>query len=274
MISIKINIKVVILAVIISILMYPTTIESLSLSVKNIYIANKLSTSDITTNNSVVDSKKVRIVFMFDDGWSSVYSEAYDVLKKSNYKASVPIIPSLVDEKEYMSYEELSELYLQGWDLLNHSYSHKKNIYENTDKLFSDFNIAKQWMENRYLGRYSDMVVMPYGEINPYLISQLKDTGYRNIRTSDNIIILNQEQIDYLPVYTINLLTDVSVNEVKDLLIKENIETKIIIIILHKIADGDESYGMSYSKVKFEQVVNFIEENNDQFEVITYSEIF
>jgi len=36
----------------------------------------------------------------------------------------------LIDEKEYMSYEQLSELYLKGWDLLNHSYSHKENFEE------------------------------------------------------------------------------------------------------------------------------------------------
>ncbi len=272
--DIKINIKVVILSILIAILMYPKTIVFLINTGKNIYVAKTLSTSTVQNDETSVNIDKNKVVFMFDDGWGSVYSEGYDIMKKYNFKGTIGVIPSRVSEKEYMSYKQLSELYLDRWDLLNHSYSHNENLYSDSDKLLSDFNRAKQWMENRYIGKSSNVIVMPYGEINPYLIGQFKEAGYRNIRTSDNIITLDKTKIEYYPITTISLLTDVSVEKVKNLLSQMLGQQKTIIFILHKIGDEDDSFGMTYSKDKLEQIIQFIHKNSKEFEVITYSQLF
>ena len=272
MINIKLNIKIVIISIVLSIFMYPRTIEFLADSIKMNYIAVQLNTTDLQRDTINIDPEMVKIVIMFDDGWESVYSNAYKILEKYNFKASIPIIPSLVDEEEYMSYKELADLYIQGWDLLNHSYTHKDESYNQPVQLVSDFNKSREWMNNRYIGNGSDMVVMPYGVINPYLINKFREEGYRNVRTSDNIILLDKDIIEYYPIRTINLLTDMKANEVINIL--ETSEHKTIIFILHKIEDTKDGYGMTYSKDKFEQILEYIYNNNDQFQVITYSQLF
>lgn len=274
MIDIKLNMKIVILSILIALFMYPKTIDFLITSGKNMCVAYTLSTGIAQTNKITADSHKAKIVFMFDDGWISVYREAYGIMAKYNYTASISIVPSLIDEKEYMSYKQLSELYLKGWDLLNHSFSHKENTYNNPDELISDFNKARQWMKNRYIGNCSGMVVLPYGEINPYLVNKLKDAGYSNVRTSDNIIVLNKNIIEYYPITTINLLTDVTVNEVKNILTQKYDKSKPFILVLHKIEDRDDGFGMTYSKDKLKEIIMFINEHSDKFEVISYSQLF
>ncbi len=275
MINIKKNIEIVILSIFITILMYPKTIVFIINSGENIYIARKLSTSTIKTNNTTVDNNKTKIVFIFDDGWKSVFTEAYKVMNKYGYKASVSVIPTRVDKKEYMSYKELSELYLHGWDLLNHSYTHKENIYDKPNALLSEFNKTRQWMENRYFGSCSDMLIIPYGDVNPYLIKQTKGAKFRNIRTSDNIIILDKYEIEYYPVHTISLLTDVTAKEVEDILIqKTSSETNTVLFILNKIGDEDDKYDMTYSRDKLEQIIQYINKHSDKFQVISYSQLF
>ncbi|WP_278287298.1 polysaccharide deacetylase family protein [Caloranaerobacter ferrireducens] len=254
--------------------MYPKTIFFLVKTVENICIIINLNTNAIQSNNTYIDSNKVKIVFMFDDGWESIYTQAYKIMKKYDYKASVSIIPSLVNESEYMSYKQLSELYLEGWDLLNHSYSHKENMYDKCYKLLLDFNKARQWMKNKFIGNHSDMIIMPYGEINPYLIELLKNAEYRNIRTADNIIILESDKIIYYPATIISLLTDVTVNEVKSILTQTFDNHKTVIFILHKIGNKDNGFGMTYSKDKLEQIVKFIDKHSDKFQVVTYSQLF
>jgi peptidoglycan/xylan/chitin deacetylase (PgdA/CDA1 family) len=254
--------------------MYPKTIDFLITGAENISIAHKLNTNIIQSNKNTEDSDKTKIVFMFDDGWESVYTEAFEVLEKYDYTASIPIIPSMIDEKEYMSYGQLSELYLKGWDLVNHSYSHKENVYENANELLSDFNRAREWMKNRFIGNCSDMIVLPYGEINPYLVRQLKDGGYSNVRTSGNIIVLDKNDIEYYPVTTISLLTDLDANKVKGILSQRFSEPRAIIFILHKIGSRDDGSGMTYSKENLEDIILFLNEHNDEFEVIRYSQLF
>jgi peptidoglycan/xylan/chitin deacetylase (PgdA/CDA1 family) len=254
--------------------MYPRTIFFIVKTVEDIYIAKKLSTITIQVNKTIVDTDKTRIIFMFDGGYRSVYTEAYRIMRKYGYKGSISVIPSLVGEREYMSYKQLAELYVEGWDLLNLSYSHKDNMYDNPNKLLLDFNKGRQWMINRYIGKYSDMLVIPYGDINPYLIKLLKEAGYRNARTSENIIVLEEEEIEYYPVITVSLLTNVTVTEVKEILKKTFNETQTVIFILNKIGNRDNGIGMTYSRDKLEQIITFINENSDKLQVITYSQLF
>lgn len=274
MILIKINKKIVILSLLIAILMYPKTIFFLVKTVENIHIAKKLGSSTIQTNNPTVNTNKTNIVFMFDGGWKSIYTEVYGIMKKYGFKGSISVIPSLVDENEYMSYKQLAELYLEGWDLLNHSYSHKENMYNYPNELLSDFNKARQWMTNRYIGKCSNMVVIPYGEINPYVIKLFKEAGYRNIRTSENIIILENDEIVYYPATVINLIANVTVDKVKNILSEPVNQSKTVIFILNKIGNMDDAFGMTYRKDKLEQIIMFINEHSDKFQVITYSQLF
>lgn len=274
MIKIKIKVEIVILAIFITLFMYPQNIKFLANNIRNSYISAKLKITTIPNNKIDIDDDKTSIVFMFDDGWKSVYQDAYELMEKYGHKGSVSIIPSLIDEDRYMSYQDIAKLYLKGWDILNHSYSHKEDMYGKEPELLLDFNESRKWMKRRHLGKYSDMAIMPYGKINPYLINQFKDAEYHSIRTSDDIILLYKNNIEYYPVAAISLLTPMTVDEVKDLLTKTLKESKTILFILHKIGDEDDSFGMTYSKDKLEEIMVFINENSDKFQVITYSQLF
>lgn len=274
MISIKLNLKAVVLSVLIAVLMYPRTLEILIRSAEDISIARKLSSNAIRYNIDIIEPDKTKVVIMFDGGWSCVYTDAYEAMKKYNYKGTVAIIPSRINESQFMSYKQLADLYLEGWAFLNHSYSHKDNSYDMTDEMLKDFNRARQWMKNRYLGDFGDMVVMPYGEINPYLIEQLKAAGYRNVRTSDNVILLDKAEIEYYQVAMINLSKDLAVNEVQEMLTNITDETKAVIIVLNKIGSKEDSVDMTYSKVKFEEILRFINKNSDKLQIVTYSQLF
>lgn len=273
MVFIKINIKIIVLSILISVLMYPSAINYLIDAARDFSIAKRLSRGTVKVNTTI-DSDKSNVVFVFDDGWESVYTEAYELFNGFNYTGSVSVIPSRVGEAGYMTYEQLSDIYMKGWNLLNHTYSHSEDFYNDPDELLSDFNKAKKWMENRYIGDQSHMAVLPYGEINPYLIEKLKNNGYKNIRTSDNIIVLDKDKIEYYHVSTINLLTDVTVSEVINKLKPALEEPKSIMFILHKIEDGNDGFGMTYSRDKLEQILMFINQHKDKLQVITYSQLF
>ncbi|MGI6586958.1 MAG: hypothetical protein GX301_05420 [Gracilibacteraceae bacterium] len=102
----------------------------------------------------------------------------------------------------------------------------------------------------------------------------MKAAGYKNVRTSDNIIILDKDKIEYFPVITVNLLTNVSPDKVKDILVQSFEEPKTILFILHKIGEGDDGFGMIYGEDKPEEIIKFINEHEEEFEVINYSQLF
>lgn len=271
----RVNTFIIVIAFILSLLMFPKTYSFCYYFASDAFTAIRLNMfmGDSTPLESANDDK-AKIIFMFGDGWKSVFSQAYPIFKKYGLKGSVAIIPSMVKEKEYMSFNEIGELYREGWDMLNHSYSHSEGMYNHCEDLLKDFNRARDWMNKRYLTKSDTMAVLPYGEVNPYMINLFIDAGYENVRTSDNILVINNGAVQYHYVKTISLLTNVAVSEVEAFLSDAWQGKKTILFSLHKIDEKADGFHMTFDPQKLEDIIFYIHENPEKYQVITYSKLF
>lgn len=259
-----------------SMLMYPRPILYLSQLIEDIRVAIELSnyTSNMETAE-LPDENRIQVVFMFDGGWQSIYTSAYPIFKKYGYKGSIAIIPSLVNEEGRMSYSQIGELYMDGWSVLNHSYSYRTSA--DCYKLFEEFQRTKDWMDKRFLTKGKKMAIIPYDCNNPYLIKLLIDSGYDNVRTQDNVIVLdvkNAKNTVYYPITIIGLLQDSEVSEVKSHLLEAWNEKRSIAFVLNKIGQTADRYKMTYAPERLEEILQFIHENEDRFQLLAYSDLF
>lgn len=262
----------VIAAICFSVLMYPGTYPYLFNGVVDTFVLLRLSNfsySDIPTCS--VDKTKTQVVFMFDDGWNSVYSDAYPLLKRYGYRGSVAVIPGMVREREYMSYDQLAQLYMAGWDILNHSYSHMEDMYFRCEEMLSDYMRAREWMGKHFFTRGMNMIITPMGECNPYLIPLLIKRGFKSIRTSDNVLLLSRNKATYFPAKTIHLFAYVSIETVQNELMACLGSDSAVLFNLHKIDRTDDKTQTSFSPQKLVALIEFIHANEDKFQVVTYS---
>ncbi len=255
--------------------MYPKTYSVLYGLYNNILIAVKINSNVYgELNNGYTSDNIIKVAMIFDSGYESVYNNALPILNKYNLKANVGIIPSLVNEKGYMSYFQISDLYINDWDILNQTYSHKQNMYDYSENLLEDIKRSKRWMDNNFLSRTSDDIIMPYGEINPYLLKLLYENNFNSVRTSDNILILNKSDIQYYQVKVIHISADVKMSDVTKFL-HESFETNTTaILIFNKISEIQDNSKMYYNKNKFSEIVKFLYDNNHKYKVVTYSKLF
>lgn len=262
-------------AICLSLLMYPGTYSSLLDGLRNAIVLLQLSNfscDDIPAES--IDKTRTQVVFMFDDGWGSVYTDAYPLLERYGYRGSVAVIPAMVREREYMSYAQLSDLYMEGWDILNHSYSHKEGMYFRCDEMLSEFMRAREWLDHHFFTKGMNMAIIPLGECNPYLIPLLIKKGFLNIRTSDNILLLSRNKATYFNVKTIHLRTDISIESVQAELMACSGGDATVLFNLHKIDGANDSTQMSFSPQKLEALIEFLHENEDKFQVVAYSCLF
>jgi peptidoglycan/xylan/chitin deacetylase (PgdA/CDA1 family) len=56
------------------------------------------------------------ITFCFDDGYQSVYQYAYFILEKYGFVGPVFAISSIIGEAGHMDWDQLKELYQNGWE--------------------------------------------------------------------------------------------------------------------------------------------------------------
>jgi Predicted xylanase/chitin deacetylase len=126
-------------------------------------------------------------VITFDDGYTSIYSAAWPMLRKYNWPFTVFVNSQHHDEKnpQYMSWEQLREMAKTGVTIGNHSISHTHMIRRQAEEKDADW-LARSRREivdaqkriDAELGRQLRIFAYPFGEHNRALEALLKELGY------------------------------------------------------------------------------------------------
>jgi peptidoglycan/xylan/chitin deacetylase (PgdA/CDA1 family) len=119
------------------------------------------------------------VVITFDDGYEDNYTNAYPILKKYGYNATVFAVTSYISSKGYMSWDQLQELEDKGWQIEGHTVNHPhlgKDKLSNTD-LKRELREAKDILEKRF-GRSVRFFAYPYGDYNTDIVGEVKEAGY------------------------------------------------------------------------------------------------
>jgi peptidoglycan/xylan/chitin deacetylase (PgdA/CDA1 family) len=127
------------------------------------------------------------VVITADDGWQSVYTYMYPLIKKYNVPVTLFIYPQTISEgKHAMTWAELKELQKTGlFDIQGHTYWHpnfkqerKKMSAVNYDKFVNrQLAHSKTVLEDK-LGTKISFLAWPFGIYDKYLEQQAANAGY------------------------------------------------------------------------------------------------
>lgn len=92
------------------------------------------------------------VMFSFDDGRKDQYEDAYHVLKKYGFPATINIVSEFINEpssfdifktcdNESVTWKNLEEMSADGWEIACHGATHK-NTVEDIEKWFADIQIT------------------------------------------------------------------------------------------------------------------------------------
>ncbi|MGJ8672521.1 polysaccharide deacetylase family protein [Rubritalea sp.] len=133
------------------------------------------------------------ILITIDDGWKSVYDEAYPILKEFGYPFTLYLYQDFVGSKNLALTEPLiKEMMRNGASIGSHSVSHpypstvKKHMAEGNDAyqkfLTKEFGQSKQFLENKF-GVDITTYVYPGGFHTPEMFNIANETGYEFLFT-------------------------------------------------------------------------------------------
>lgn len=127
------------------------------------------------------------VVITFDDGYRSIYTEAYPRLKKRNWPFTVFINTKPHDEKnpQYIQWDELREMAKNGAVIANHSDSHPHMIRRGSDETVKawanwrerQIDFAEQRIKKE-IGKSDKLFAYPFGEYDNALEKMLERKGY------------------------------------------------------------------------------------------------
>ena len=134
------------------------------------------------------------VVITIDDGYKSVYKNAFPILKKYHYHFSVflPTESIQYHYPAYMNLKEIKEMMCYGADFESHSYAHahmaypKKGMSMQSYRLWIRKDLEKSilFFENRF-GYKPVALAFPYGDYNKILIETARNLGFECLLTQD-----------------------------------------------------------------------------------------
>ncbi len=131
---------------------------------------------DFMANNKPIPKKSVLITF--DDGYEDNYTNAFPILKKYNFKATIFVITSTIDKsKHYLSSAQLKEMQSNGIDIESHTNLHDKLGTYSYDAQIKTLKISKQYIE-KTLNKTVKYISYPFGSYNSDTLKAVKDLGY------------------------------------------------------------------------------------------------
>lgn len=127
------------------------------------------------------------VVLTVDDGWESVYTYMYPIIKKFNIPATLFIYPqSISSSKHFLSWNQLTELKNTGlFDIESHTYSHpnfklaQRKLSPAAYERFVQKELlsSKKILEEK-MGTKVTLLAWPFGIYNDYLEREATRAGY------------------------------------------------------------------------------------------------
>jgi Predicted xylanase/chitin deacetylase len=117
------------------------------------------------------------LLLTFDDAYNDFFTNAYPVLKSLNFKATVFTPTELINNSNYLNWEDIQEMSKNGIYFANHTSSHKDvasvnvNMKEEISK--ADSQLTEQNLNKNKIFAY------PYGSDSSFAETYLSDLGYK-----------------------------------------------------------------------------------------------
>lgn|GEM_PF-1897743 len=214
-------------------------------------------------------NEKSELVIIFDDGYESVYINAYPLLKKHGSVACIGVIGNRIGEQGYMTLSQLSELYREGYDILNHSFQHVQDVELSREELIKEYRKSMAFLKSRGFARGYDIILPPGGEYLQNHLDIALESGFRAIRSLDKCYVTGKE--DATDIVVINVYGSRSIPEVKSTIDDSIEEDKDLIIIFHKICLGESESDMYVSLDTLASLISHIEKA--QIDIVTFSDL-
>ncbi|PIT89392.1 MAG: hypothetical protein COU27_00655 [Candidatus Levybacteria bacterium CG10_big_fil_rev_8_21_14_0_10_36_7] len=144
----------------------------------------------------ILDGKKPApknpILITFDDGYADFYTDAYPILKKYGAKATIYVVPGLINDKNYLTLKQLINLSKnENIEIGAHTISHA--VLKNTtiEKVKYEVLGSKEMLEDM-LGIEIVSFAYPYGDFDNQAIEIVKNAGFKTATSTILGVVVNE----------------------------------------------------------------------------------
>ncbi len=132
-----------------------------------------ITTKDI--KKGTVPCKSVMLTF--DDGYKNVYQKALPIMQEYNYPGVASVIIATMDERWYMTGDEIRALRENWWDIASHTWTHPILTNISLEQIRHEIQWSKKALE-RWFGGEIQTFVYPGWYYGPETLKITKESWY------------------------------------------------------------------------------------------------
>jgi poly-beta-1,6-N-acetyl-D-glucosamine N-deacetylase len=140
-----------------------------------------------------------------DDGYRSIYTEAWPRLKKAGLPFTIFAATDPIDRgsNNYLSWNQLRELKKAGVEISGHTSSHNHMPVSNPDQNKRELQKSKSRMVAE-LGQAPDMFAYPFGEASARVQKLVQTSGYTMAFGQHSGVVNKSTNVHYIPRFALN----------------------------------------------------------------------
>ncbi len=117
------------------------------------------------------------IVLSFDDGYRSIYTQAFPILKEYGFIGTLYLCTNKIDTESGLTTEMIKEMSLHGFEIGSHTVSHPDLTKINTARLSQEIKDSKSVLES-LVGQEVSTFCYPSGQSNLSVREEVQEAGY------------------------------------------------------------------------------------------------
>lgn len=175
----------------------------------NGFVAIDMKTVRYHIDNNIPFPDKT-VVITFDDAYSTVYTAAYPILKKSGLRASLYAPTAFIGIKYHTTWNQLREMQQSGvFTIVSHSHHHRRLTELSDYEVNVDLQTPMLNLEENLNVPIEDFAY-PYGNYNNHVIELLQDAGYKSALTTEHrCFVPSNDSIYEVPRLYVNYATTI-----------------------------------------------------------------
>jgi peptidoglycan/xylan/chitin deacetylase (PgdA/CDA1 family) len=146
------------------------------------------------------------VVITFDDGWASVYENAFPVMRRYGFTAVTYLVVNYIGQDQYMTLDQVNSLLAAGWEVGSHSRNHVNLV------AFPATMNDEAYRSRLDLEKLLDVQVAtfayPFGEASDFVIDHVDGYGYRGAMGLGMFYVHDRASLFYLSRIEVKYGTD------------------------------------------------------------------